>query len=83
MFRRIPVYGLLGLAVAGGLALIGMFAGPDFNLGRSGLAAVLAPASLLGHKIPLRLELFIFLNGCLYALLGLAIESMRRLHRLS
>jgi hypothetical protein len=78
MNRRIMMWGLLGLSVALSWALIGIFAGPDFNVGRSTLAAVTAPVSLLGRKIPLGVEASILLNGCLYALLGLLIETPRR-----
>jgi hypothetical protein len=78
MNRRIMMWGLLGLSVAFSWALIGIFAGPDFNVGRSTLAAVTAPVSLLGRKMPLGVEASILLNGCIYALLGLVIETTRR-----
>ena len=78
MNRRIMMWGLLGLSVALSWALIGFFAGPDVNLGRSTLAAATAPVSLLGRKMPLSVEASILLNGCLYALLGLLVETSRR-----
>lgn len=64
--RRIMMWGLLGLSVAFSWSLIGIFAGPDFNAGRSTLAAVTAPVSLLGRKMPLGVEASILLNGCIY-----------------
>lgn len=78
MNRRITVWGLLGLLVAFSWALIGVFAGPEFNAGRSTLAAVTAPVSVLGRKMPLGVESTILLNGCLYALFGLVVETARR-----
>lgn len=78
MNRRIMMWGLLGLAVAFSWAVVGIFAGPDFNLGRSTLAAVTVPVSLLGRKMPLGVESSILLNGCHYALLGLVVETARR-----
>lgn len=78
MNRRIVMWGLLGLTVAFSWSLIGIIAGPDFNAGRSMLAAVSAPASLLGRKMPLGVATFILLNGCLYAFGGLLFEATRR-----
>lgn len=78
MNRRIMMWGLLGLLVACGWAVIGVFAGPDFNLGRSALVAATAPAALLGRKMPLGVAPGVLLNGCIYALLGLMIETGRR-----
>jgi hypothetical protein len=79
MNRRILMWGLLGLAVAFSWTLVGIFAGPDFNPGRSALVAATAPVSLLGRKMPLGVGSSILLNGCLYALLGLGVETTRRL----
>lgn len=78
MHRRIMMWGLLGLLVACGWAIYGVFAGPEFNLGRSALVAATTPAVLLGRKLPLGVVLATLLNGCIYALLGVMIETGRR-----
>lgn len=78
MNRRIMIWGLLGLLVACGWAIFGVFAGPEFNLGRSAVVAATTPAVLIGRKMPLGLVLAALLNGCIYALLGLTIETGRR-----
>jgi hypothetical protein len=78
MKRRVMMWGVLGLSVALLWTLVGMFAGPEFNLGRSALVAATAPVSRLGRQMPLGVGLSILLNGCLYALLGLVVEMARR-----
>jgi hypothetical protein len=56
-----------------------MAAGPTHNLGRWPIVAITAPAALLGRHMALRYQWFILLNGAIYALLGLAIEPIRKL----
>jgi hypothetical protein len=41
------------------------------------LAAITAPAALLGRKVPLGVVWFILLNGGLYGIAGLVVESLR------
>jgi hypothetical protein len=78
MSRRIGLWVLLGIMVACCWVTIGFLAGPTYNPGRSTIAAITAPASLLGRKMPLGMLAFVLLNGGLYGVLGLAIESLRR-----
>jgi len=79
MRRRIGVWALCGLAAASIWFVYGMAAGPDENLGRWPMVTITAPASLLGRHMPLAFYWFILLNGAAYALLGLAIELIRKL----
>jgi hypothetical protein len=48
-----------------------------YNLSRSSLVAITAPASLLGRAMPLKYYWFILLNGVAYAVLGLTSELFR------
>ena len=80
MARRIGLWALLGLAVAGCWLVYGIATAPNLNLGRSTLVAITAPASLLGRIIPLAYYWFILLNAAAYALCGLATEVSRRHH---
>ena len=77
MSRRIGLWVLVGVMVACCWVAIGFLAGPSYNPGGSTIAAITAPASLLGRKVPLGVLWFILLNGGLYGILGLAIESLR------
>jgi len=81
MNRRISLWALIGLAVACGWVLVGMVAGPGYNLGRSTVVAITAPASLLGRRIPLAFYWFIVLNAASFALVGLATEVFRPRHQ--
>ena len=83
MNRRITLWMLIGLSVACCWAVIGILTGPTYNLGHSTLVAITAPASFLGRKRPLGVAWFVLLNGGLCALLGLAVDLVRRvrLHR--
>ena len=78
MNRRIIVWGLIGLAVGCVCAIIALLAGPNFNLGRSALVAIIDPVALLGRRMPLGVASSIFLNGCLYALVGLVVGLIRK-----
>jgi len=60
-----------------------MVAAPNYNLGRWTVAAITAPASLIGRAIPLAYYWFILLNAAAYALIGLAAELLWRHHRQS
>jgi len=79
MRRRLALWVLCGLAVACFWFVYGMAAGPGQNLGRWPIVAITAPVSLLGRHMPLKYYWFILLNGAAYALLGLAIEPIRKL----
>jgi hypothetical protein len=78
MKRRIGMWALSGFVVACCWVIFSMVAGPSVNLGRSAIVAVTAPASYLGRSMPLAYYWFILLNAALYALVGLAIELVRR-----
>jgi len=81
MRRRIGLWALCGLAVACFWFAYGTAAGTIHNFGRWPIVAITAPASVLGRHMPLRYQWFILLNGAVYALLGLAIEPIRKLVR--
>ena len=82
MNRRIGLWMLIGIMVASFWVVVGFLAGPTYNLGRFTLVAITAPASVLGHRMPLGVLGAILLNGCVYATLGLTIELLvRRPHR--
>ena len=83
MNRRISLWLLIGLIVAGCWVVVGLVAGPSYNLGRSTVVAITAPASLLGRRVPLGMAWFILLNGSLYAIVGVAIEFLRWLRYVS
>ena len=80
MNRTISLWLLLGLMVASCWVVVGFVAGPSYNLGRSTVVAITAPASLFGRRVPLGVAWFILLNGGLYAIVGVAIELVRWLH---
>lgn len=81
MNRRISFWFVIGIVVACLWVLVAYAAGPSYNLGRSTLVAVTAPASLVGRSIPLAMPWFILLNGALYAGVGFAAELLRTPHR--
>ncbi|HEU4416810.1 MAG TPA: hypothetical protein VFT65_18615 [Candidatus Angelobacter sp.] len=78
MKRRIGLWALIGLAVAFFWFAFGLFTWPNYNLGRSTIVAITAPASLIGRSMPLAYCWFILLNAGMYALIGLATELLRR-----
>ena len=55
-----------------------MATAPNPNLMHSSVLAIPAPASLLGRTMPQADYTFILLNGCFYALIGLATELLRK-----
>lgn len=77
MRRRITLWMLFGILVACTWVVIGLLTRPSYNPGRSMIAAITAPAALIGRKMPLRVFPFILLNGGLYAVIGFVIESLR------
>ncbi len=79
MSRRIGLWMLVGVMVACCWIAIGLLLGTPFNLGRSNIVAITAPASLIGRRMPLGMFWFVLLNGGLYAMAGLAVEPLRRL----
>lgn len=79
MKYRIRLWALAGIAVACGWVVVGLLAGLDYNPGQSMAAAITAPVSLLGRRMPLGVVWFVLLNGALYALVGAMLESLRRL----
>ena len=78
MKHRLGMWVLSGFVVACCLVILGMAVGPNINLGRSAIVAIIAPAAYLGRRMPLAYYWFILLNAAIYALLGLAIELVRR-----
>ena len=78
MSRRIALWMLIGLAVACCWVVAAALAGPSYNFGHWTVAAITAPASLLGRRMPLAVLWFILLNGCMYAFVGSVIELVRR-----
>lgn len=83
MKRRIGLWALSGLAVACCWVIAGVVTAPTYNLGRWTVAAITAPASLIGRVIPLAYYWFILLNAAAYALVGLTAELLWRHHRQS
>jgi hypothetical protein len=79
MQRRLGLWALMGLAIACCWFLISLMLPPSYmyNLSRSSLVAITAPASLLGRAMPLKYYWFILLNGVAYAVLGLTSELFR------
>jgi hypothetical protein len=78
MKRRISLWAIIGFVVAFVWFVVGLFTWPNYNLGRSAIIAITAPASLIGRTIPLAYYWFILLNAAIYALVGLAAEVLRR-----
>ncbi len=81
MQRRISFWALVGFAVACCWVVYGLTTWPNHNVGRWTVVAITAPASLLGRAMPLAHYWFILLNAGVYALFGLAIEPLWRMHR--
>ena len=78
MKHRLGMWVLSGFVVACCWVILGMVVGSNINLGRSAIVAITAPAAYLGRRMPLAYYWFILLNAAIYALLGLAIELVRR-----
>ena len=78
MGRRIVFWMLIGLGVASCWAVIAALIPLTHNPGRSTAVWITAPASLIGRRMPLGMWWFILLNGGVYAVVGSAIEILRR-----
>jgi len=81
MFRRVALWGLAGLGVACFWVTFGILAGPSHNIGRWAIAAITAPAALLGRTMPLAYHTFALMNAAIYVVLGLGAELILRQHR--
>jgi hypothetical protein len=81
MGRNVGIWALIGFIVACCLVGIGSALGPGYNLGRSTLVSIIAPASFLGRRVPLAFYWFILLNAAMYAVVGLGTEVLRRHYR--
>jgi hypothetical protein len=81
MGRNICIWALIGLFVACCWAVVGIALGPGYNLGRSTIVSITAPASFLGRGFPLTVYGFAFLNAAVYAVVGLGAELFRQHHR--
>ncbi len=79
--RKLWIWALVGFVVACCWVAIGAIAGPSYNLGRSALVSITAPASFLGRRVALSFYWFILLNAVTYAVIGFGTEVVRRLHR--
>ncbi len=77
MNRRVGLWLFLGLGVACCWVIGGMLVEPTYNLGRSTLAAIIAPPSLLGRRMALGAGSFILLNGAFYAVGGVLFELLK------
>lgn len=81
MRNRISLWVLIGILVACSWVVIAFLAGPMYNPGRSLIAAITAPASLVGRNMPLGVVWFIILNGAFYGVVGFAVEALRWMWR--
>ena len=81
MSRTVGIWALVGFVVACCWVVIGIALGPGYNLGRSTLLSITAPAALLGRRVPLTYYWFVLLNAGAYAVVGLGAEVLRRGHR--
>lgn len=80
MKRRIAFWVLIGITVACCWGVVGLLVGSAYNLGRSTIVAMTAPASVLGRRGPLGMVSFILLNGGMYGAVGITTELARRLY---
>ena len=80
MSRRIAYWALAGFAVASFWVIFSLIIPRGINFGDWAITSITAPASLLRHR-PVTWYEFIALNTAIYALAGLAVESMRYILR--
>jgi hypothetical protein len=78
MKRRISLWALVGSSVASFWVLYVIATAPNSSLTHSSVLAITAPACLLGRTMPETYYTFILLNGCFYAIIGLATELLRK-----
>jgi hypothetical protein len=78
MNSRIALWVLAGIIVACCWAVVAVVAGPGHNLSPSIFVEITAPASLVGQRMRLGVIWFILLNGAFYAVVGLAVELVRK-----
>jgi len=83
MNRRIVLWMLFGFMLACCWVVVAALVPHTYNLGfwmreHWTVAAITAPASLLGQRMPLSAVWFVLLNGGVYAMTGLTIELLRR-----
>ncbi len=81
MSRKIGIWALVGFIVACCWVAIGVVVGPSYNLGRSTLVSITAPASFLTRRVPSTFYWFVLLNTAVYAVVGLGTEVLRRQDR--
>ena len=79
MVLRVIVWAIVGLGVACGWMYYGMTSGAGQNIGDWTVVAITAPATLIGHQIPLAYSTIAFINGAIYAVVGLLIETLWKL----
>ncbi len=77
MNRRVGLWALIRFSVACSWVVIGLFTWPNYNLARSTVVAITAPAAFVGRATPLAFYWFILLNAAIYALFGFATEALR------
>ena len=81
MRRRISLWALCGAVVASCWVLYSLANWPTLGSAYRPAVEITAPASLLGRSIPLAYYWFILLNAVVYALVGTAVDPLRRLRR--
>jgi len=77
LIKRIGVWVLCGFIVASIWVLYSLVAPRGQNFGHWTVAAITAPASLLGRSAPLKYYSFVLLNAAICGLFGLAAELLR------
>ncbi|HEY1987310.1 MAG TPA: hypothetical protein VGG85_17975 [Terracidiphilus sp.] len=83
MNRRLLCWALAGFVVASFWVIFAYVTFPRYNFGHWVVTQLSAPASLIGQHRPTKWYTFIALNTAIYALAGLAAESLRLLPRRS
>ena len=81
MKRRISLWALCGAVVASCWVLYALATWPTLGIAYRTAVEITAPASLIGRSVPLAYYWFILLNALVYALLGVAVDPLRRLRR--
>ena len=79
MVLRVIVWAVVGIGVACGWMYYGITTGAGQNIGAWTVVAITAPATLIGREIPLAYSTIAFINGAIYAVIGLLIETIWRL----